>query len=208
MATTAVKGPNARRRKAAEPVPVASGRFWIAAALVGAMIVIPFSPIANWFKPPDRDITDKSQWSVGNTTKVQITLVTADYNLLFCASDKVVDGAHCTYKTETEQWDSDPTKPVDDNKADIIQPYRTWPDNQLILVAGLWAEPNMALRLHREPSSGVAQQKLARFVAVCDVKFVGEIPNPKLRWNPGGPWQSEGGTALVARPISCTLGEE
>lgn len=199
--------PPPKRRRPAEPLPVASGHFLIAAALVGAMIIFPFSPIANWISPPQQEVTDTVGWQIGATGKAKVTLVTADYELLGCNSDVTADGAHCSHKTDTEAWPKDPTAPLDDNGRNLVQPYRTWPDNKLVLIAGLWAEPNMALRLHREPSAGVPQQKLARFVADCQLKFVGKVENVRVRWSPGQTWQQEGG-AFVARPVSCTLSEE
>lgn len=202
MATATVK-----RRRPAEPIPVASGHFLIAAALLGAMIVIPFSPIANWISPPEKDVTDVSNWQVGNVGKAKVTLITADYGLLGCSSDKSFENAHCINKTDTEVWPKDAAEPLDDNGTNLVQPYRTWPDNRLVLIAGLWAEPNMALRLHREPSAGVDQKKLSRFVADCDLKFIGHVDNVKVRWSPGQPWQQEG-AAMVARPVSCALSEE
>lgn len=186
---------------------MASGHFLIAAALLGAMIVIPFSPIANWISPPEKDATDVSNWQVGNVGKAKITLVTADYGQLGCNSDKAFEGAHCAYKADAEAWPKDPSEPLDDNGTNLIQPYRTWPDNRLVLIAGLWAEPNMAMRLHREPSAGVDQKKLSRFVSDCDLKFIGHVDNVKVRWSPGQGWQQEG-AAMVARPVKCTLSEE
>lgn len=205
MAPAARKKP--RPKRVAEPVPVASGWFWFAAALVAAMVVIPFSPISNWISPKAPENHNVAEWQVGKTAKVRVTLITADFGLLSCAAETEADGAHCASKSETEVWPADPSQPLDDNKASLIQPFRTWPDNQLILIAGLWAEPNMALRLHREPSAGVDSKKLSRFTAECEVKFIGQIAQPKLRWNPGGPWQPEGSTVIVARPISCTIDE-
>jgi len=202
MASTTVK-----RRRHIEPVPVASGHFLIAAAMMGAMIVLPFSPIANWISPPEKDATDVSNWQIGNVGKAKVTLITADYGLLGCNMEQAFDGAHCAYKGDTEAWPKDPAAPLDDNGTELIQPYRTWPDNKLVLIAGLWAEPNMALRLHREPSAGVDSKKLARFVADCELKFVGQVDRVKVRWSPGQAWQQEG-AAMVARPVKCELGEE
>jgi hypothetical protein len=135
---------------------------------------------------------------------VRITLITADYNLLACAAEQSVAGKHCAYKTETEAWPRDPSEPIDDNKKNIIQPYRTWPDNKLVLVAGLWADPAVAMRLHREPPDGVAAKKLARFVVECRSKFIGRLDDPKLRWQPGQAWIREG-AAFVAEPESCSI---
>jgi hypothetical protein len=202
MATTTV-----RRRRPREPIPVASGHFLIAAAFLGAMIVLPFSPLANWISPPEKDATDTSTWQVGNTGKAKVTLVTADYELLGCSHADTFDGARCAFKTETEAHAKDPSAPLDDNGTNLIQPYRTWPDNKLVLIAGLWAEPNMALRLHSEPSAGVDQKKLARFVADCELKFVGRLENIKVRWSPGQAWVPEG-AAMIARPVSCSLAAE
>src|SRR5512135_2795964 len=117
MATATVK-----RRRPAEPIPVASGHFLIAAAMLGAMIVIPFSPIANWISPPEKDVTDVSNWQVGNVGKAKVTLITADYGQLGCNSDKSFENAHCAYKTDTEAWPKDANAPLDDNGTDLVQP--------------------------------------------------------------------------------------
>src|SRR5258706_10643161 len=102
-----------KRRRPVDPPPVASGRFLVAASMLGAMIVIPFSPIANWISPPERDTTDVSTWNIGQTGKAKVTLITADYELLGCASDSNADNAHCAYKSETEAWPKDPGAPLD-----------------------------------------------------------------------------------------------
>jgi hypothetical protein len=193
----------ATRRRPPEPVPVFGGRLLVAAAILAAMLIVPFT-CSRLFSPEPERGTDVSQWKIGEVANVRITLITADFNLLACAADQAINGKHCAHKTETEPWPADPAAPVDDNKAKLIQPYRTYPDNKLILVAGLWADPTMALRLHREPSTGVRADKLARFVANCKVRFTGRLEAPKLRWQPGQPWQSEG-PALVGEPVECNL---
>lgn len=200
MATTQVK----RRRPA--DIPVASGWFLVAALLLGLMIVIPFSPIGNWLHKEEPDTTDLSGWDVGKQGRGRITLVTADYTQLGCNHPKLVDGAHCAFKSDTEAWPKDPAAPLDDNGANVIAPYRTI-DNKLVLIAGLWAEPNMAMRLHREPSAGVQTQKLARFIADCELRFLDKWEQVKVRWSPGQQWVMES-NALVARPVSCKLDAE
>src|SRR5205085_686683 len=107
------------------------------------------------------------EWAPGKTSDVYITLVTADYGLLSCASTQSFDGRHCSFKAENEPWPREAGAPLDDNKANVIQPYRTWNDNQLLLVAGLWSHPELASRLHREPSANIPSEKLARFVTQC-----------------------------------------
>jgi hypothetical protein len=183
-----------------------SGRFLIA-ALVGAMLLIPFTPLAKLLERKDpQPATHAGDWKVGGRGRVNITVITADYNLLSCSSDKAIEGKHCANKSENEPWPRDPSEPLDDNKKNQIQPYRTWPDNKLILVAGLWAEPTVAMRLHNEPPGAVPQKKLARFIVGCDMKFIGRLDAPKLRWGPGGPWQNEG-AAIVAEPITCEIAQ-
>jgi hypothetical protein len=194
---------SATRRRPPEPVPVFSGRLLVAAGILATMLIVPFT-CSRLISPEPEKGTDVGKWRIGETADVRITLITADFNLLACASDQLINGKHCAYKTETETWPTDPAAPVDDNKARLIAPYRTYPDNKLILVAGLWADPTMALRLHREPSAGVRADKLARFVANCKVRFTARIEAPKLRWQPGQPWQNDG-PALVGEPVECRL---
>jgi hypothetical protein len=196
-----------KRQKVEEPTPVISGRVWIAVAIIGAMTFIPKSQLGALIEPKDPVDTTAKNWKVGGKETIGITLITADFGKLACASDTVVDGFHCAFKNETESFPRDPNAPLDDNKATIIQPYRTPDTNKLVMVAGLWAQPDVALRLHREPSAGIDEEKLARFTVKCDVKFIGVLgKGAKLRWNPGQ-WIDPDMTAIVARPESCKVME-
>jgi hypothetical protein len=200
----------ARRRKkkrvpVEEPTPVISGRLLIAALIIVVMTFIPISKLGNLIEPKDPTVPKPNTWKVGGKATVAITLVTADYGKLACASESVFDGKHCAHKSESERFPRDLGAPLDDNKANIIQPYRTWLDNQLVLVAGLWAQPVLALRLHREPSAGIDEEKLARFVVECQVTFIGQLAkDAKLQWNPGQ-WVVPDMNAIVARPDTCKI---
>ncbi len=196
-----------KKTREPEPTPVVGGRFLLAVLIVFVMVVVPMSKLGDFFQKPGPGKTNTATWRKGNTTEVRITLVTSDYNNLSCASEKSLDGAHCAYKSESEGWPRAAGEPLDDNKKNIIQPYRTWPDNQLILVAGLWATPHVAMRLHDEPPAGVPAKKLARFVATCKVRFLGQLDGAKLHWNAGGKWMNQP-RAMVARALSCKVGEE
>ena len=196
-----------RREPIEEPTPVIGGRLLILGAAMIALAIIPGSKLGSLIEPKDPVDTTAINWKVGGKATVGITLITADYNKLACASDQVIEGFHCAFKSETESFPRDPSAPLDDNKAKLIQPYRTPETNKLILVAGLWAQPEVALRLHREPTAGVDEEKLARFTVKCDVKFIGVLPNTaKLRWNPGQ-WVTPDMEAIVARPESCKIME-
>jgi hypothetical protein len=191
-------------RRVEEPPQVIGGRFLVATVFVLVLTVLPMSAVGSIFEPKDPTIPKPNTWEVGNKATVAITLITADYNKLGCAYDKPVAGYHCGWKGEKESWPREPGAPIDDNKASVIQPYRTWLDNQLILVAGMWATPALATRLHREPTVGVDEDKLARFVVECEVTFVGKLDGVKLRWNPGQ-WTNPDQTPMLARPESCKL---
>jgi hypothetical protein len=204
----------ARPKKRRAPVdeddnPVIGGRFLVALAIVAAGTIIPLSKIGGWFEPRGPEPTNMESWSVGSVQTVRITLVTADVNLLACASEQSFDGIHCAFKTPNDPWPRDPTKPHDDNKLDIIQPYRTWFDNKLVFVAGLWAQPEVAFRVHQEPSHGIQADKLARFAVECRVRFLGRFDNVKLRWNPTQSWTDpDAGATWAGKAEYCKLIDE
>jgi hypothetical protein len=162
--------------------------------------------VIDWRLNPEPPKPKTGDWVVGKEVDVQITLITDDSRKLGCASDTVVEGTHCSSDGKRRRWPRDPSAPLDDNNVDIIQPYRTADTNQLLYVAGLWAQPELAMRLHREPPDQFAADKLLRFVAYCRVKFVGELKQAGVRWDQGAQWQEEP-SALVAKPLQCTLSE-
>ena len=196
-----------RRADEEEPTPVIGGRFLGAAVILGLMVLIPASPLGNLFEPADPPGTDTNAWQPGQKSTLILTLVTADANALTCASPQSFEGRHCAFKTESEPWPRDPQAPLDDNKAGTIQPYRTWLDNKLILVAGVWAQPSLAMRVHREPPGNLAPDKLARFTAECKVHFAGKMDKPALRWAPGQSWGTEQPT-MVAIADECQVIDE
>ena len=183
------------------------GRFLVAAAMLGAMVVIPMSALGNYFEPAEPPGTNTATWRVGAKDTIRLTLVTADAASLTCASAQSFEGKHCAFKSENEPWPREANAPLDDNKANIIQPYRTWKDNTLILVSGVWASPSLAMRVHSEPPGNLAPDKLARFVAECKVHFAGEMDKPMMRWQPGQSWGSDKAT-MVAVADSCQVIEE
>jgi hypothetical protein len=194
------------KRSAPEPIPVISGRFWIAALATVLLGYVPFSPINEKLKPPEPVPEKTEAWHQGGTVRIGVTLITADYDRLACAHDKKVGEGHCENKTESEPWPREAGEPLDDNKANVIQPYRTFPNNQLILIQGLWADPAVATRLHDEPST-LPEKKMSRFVVECTATFIGQLDNPKLRWQAKGAWNTER-TATVATVKNCRVIED
>jgi hypothetical protein len=190
-----------------EPTPVIGGRFLVAALILATLTVIPMSALGNLFEPAEPPPTDTSTWLAGSKSTIRLTVVTADAASLTCAGTQEFEGKHCAYKSESEAWPRDPQAPLDDNKANIIQPYRTWLDNKLVLVSGVWAHPSTAMRLHREPPGNLPPDKLARYVIECKVHFVGQMEKPDLRWQPSQNWNTEQAT-MVAVTDNCQVIDE
>jgi hypothetical protein len=199
--------PKRPRTPIVEETPVIAGRFLTGAAIIAAATLLPLSCLGQQLEPREPPTSKVSEWKVGGKSTLRITLVTADYAGLACAYDKEFEGKHCANKTDSESWPRDPSAPIDDNKANVVQPYRTWNDNRLVMVAGLWATPALATRLHIEPPGNLLPEKLARFVTECEVHFVGEMDQPKLKWGPGSSWNADSGQKMVpvAVPDSCKL---
>jgi hypothetical protein len=142
---------------------------------------------------------------VGATTRVDLTVVTADYRRLTCASDEVFDGNHCAYHADKKQrFPRGEGGVLDDNGAHIIQPYRTAANNMLILVAGVWATPEVADRLHREPPDLPVKEQ-TRFTAWCEVEILAHPKQVSLRWDTGKAWYDETNYVVVAKAKSCTI---
>ena len=198
-----------KKRPEDEPQPVLAGRLWIAVALLVAMWLFPFpqSGVVGGIGSSEEKPVNMRTWTAGEDENIRITLITADYDRLGCALEREIGGAHCEWKNEKESWDRDPNAPVDDNKKNIIQPYSSSPGNNLILVAGLWAQPEVAMRLHSEPWVGVPDKKLARFIVDCWVKPIEELPRATVRWKKADRWGKQG-PAWVAIAQSCKVVED
>jgi hypothetical protein len=195
---------------AGKPAPVKpeliGGRFIIALLLLGAIALVSWQWLNAWVdralhpRPRKASVT----WTPGVEADVEITLITADAKRLSCASDTELEGVHCAYGANKRPWRRTPNAPFDDNDVNVIQPYRTADTNVLIMVSGLWAQPELAMRLHREPPNLADVDKHLRFVAYCRVRFVGELTTVSTRWDTTGKWTEEP-KAMLAKPIRCTL---
>jgi hypothetical protein len=173
------------------------GRLLVAIAMLAGIALVSWQSLNVWV---DRTLHPRLPkpvvtWQIGGEADVEITLITPDAKRLNCAHDATVDGVHCGYTAAKRPWRRTATAPFDDNDASVIQPYRTADTNALILVSGLWAEPELALRLHREPPNVANVDKNLRFVAYCRVRFVGELEKVALRWDTGGKWAEDARTA-------------
>lgn len=145
-----------------------------------------------------------AEWTPGAVVELDVTLITKDADRLSCADDRELDGAHCDFQKNKQRRKADPTKPADDNRIDVIQPYRTAVGNNLVLIAGLWATPALAMRKHVEPPRGVPDKDLRRFIARCRLKFIGTLEATELRWDYNQQWYPEA-KAQVARAEWCDV---
>lgn len=197
------------RPPAAAPAPTPElfgGRLLIGVAMLVTMGVISWQGLNAAI---DRTLHPKVvkpavAWTVGTEADVEITLITPDAKRLQCAHDTVLEGVHCGYTANKRPFRRAPDAPFDDNDQSVIQPYRTADTNALILVSGLWAQPELALRLHREPPVVGDVGKNLRFVAYCRVRFLGELEKVALRWDTNAKWGEEP-KAMVAKALRCTL---
>lgn len=184
------------------------GRMWLALSLLAAIAIISNNWVnygVNWLVNPSKAPVH-SPWAVGDEAFLKLTLITADQDRLNCAHNAIIEGTHCDFSEGRRRWARRRKDPVDNNRENVIQPYRTADTNQLVLVAGLWAQPELAYRVHQEPKRLYPVKKQLRFVAYCQVKFIGKLEKAALRWDsaPRTKWQ-ENQTAFVAQPIHCTL---
>jgi hypothetical protein len=141
----------------------------------------------------------------GATTELDLTVVTGDAKRLMCGADKELEGTHCAmYSDKRRFWPRPEGAPMDDNYKDIIQPYRTLAHNQLVLVSGLWAQPEVAMRVHQESPDALPVKRQARFTALCKVKMLGKLDEVQVRWEPGQQWYTEK-NAPVGRVESCKI---
>jgi hypothetical protein len=187
-------------------IPVLGGRLGIGILLLLGIALVSPQGMNLWV---DRHlhptpIKPVETWEVGKESHLELTLITADARRLNCAHDQLLEGQHCGFSSNKHAWPRAPGELADDNDYDVIQPYRTADTNALVLVSGVWAQPELALRVHREPPSYYDVKKQARFVAYCKVRFLGELSNVALRWDTGAKWQEEP-KAMVAQALSCTL---
>ena len=186
-------------------------RVLILAAMLGFVALLAYPPLNAWaaqfsdrVMAPYRKAppTAQGEWKPGATALVDITVVTADVWRLSCASDQVIEGAHCTHHADKTRWAEDEAAPLDDNRKNVIQPYRTENGNLLITVSGLWAQPAIASRVHQEPPRLVQTKRQKRFTARCTVKFTGYLENAKLQWNQNSQWFDQD-KVIVARAEHC-----
>ncbi|MCH2109401.1 MAG: hypothetical protein MK135_08725 [Polyangiaceae bacterium] len=183
---------------------ILGGRMTTALVLLASIVVIPcFAPLGRLITRKAPETTGRENWEVGHSAQVNLTIITPDFRRLACSSDQRFGDNHCSYDSAGKAIQPPAEAPRDDNKKHILQPYRST-DKQLLLIPGLWAQPEVATRLHEEPFLGVPDKRLARFVVSCTLDFQEEWNNVRVRWNTSAQW-SDQGKAMVAVPRNCKV---
>jgi len=127
-------------------------------------------------------------WSVGSTQSVQLTLVREDKNNLACASDQVVAGLRCAYRSDrSAAGASGPDDPQ------ILQPYNTV-GSELLLGAGLWLASDLKKPL---PAT--------RFTVMCNYHIQGVAKSAAIRFDPAAPFVAAGKSLTAGTLSDCTL---
>ncbi len=183
---------------------------WRLLCAVGLMVLLavmgiePVNRAAERAFLPRNPVPNPAEWKAGTQHVVDITLLTKDAERLACASSQEFGGSRCQFSAKKRRLGRRPGQAVDENQRHIIQPYRTAVGNYLLLAAGLWDTPALAFRRHREPPRAVAENKLQRFIARCELEFLGRLEQVEVQWTPGKDWYTEK-NAPVARAIDCRI---
>lgn len=196
------KGPTTKKVEVMAE-PILSGRLLLAFLMLGLMVGLPLSGVGQLFTKRAPETTDAKTWQIGDSARVNLTVMAADYDRLACASDQVFQGARCAFDAATEAVSTIAPEVVDDNHRNQLQPYRST-DGQLLLIPAVWAQPSVATRVHQEPYEGVKDKRLSRFVISCELQFMEKWQKVQVRWKQKEKW-SDQGEAMIAKPIQCSV---
>ena len=131
--------------------PILSGRLMIAFVIILTLVGVPLSPLGRMITKKSPKTTIASAWKVGESARVNLTVVTADFERLACAADQQLEKDRCGFDSAGHEVAAHPAGGVKNNHLHQLQPYRST-DGQLLLIPGLWAQPPVARRLHEAPS--------------------------------------------------------
>lgn len=144
-----------------------------------------------------------ASWKTGGLATVDIEIEPKNYQQFECASDRHLEGYRCQFgKNHIRfEWPEVTPRPVpvDNNRGYFIQPYRTAHNSHNLLVAGVWATPGVAYRVHQLGSS-----RSRPFIARCRLKFLGHLEQVDVSWNAAQDWQKQERTP-VALAEYCTV---
>jgi len=151
--------------------------------------------------PPD---PDPESWQPQSKATLMLALKTHDAERHVCASDQEFGAVRCDFRGKKLRFPRPKGRAIDDNKQDVLQPYRTAVGEHPVLIAGVWHTPEVAFRRHREPPRGRKSEELQTFYVECEVEFLGQVEQLEVRYSFGQKWQSEK-PSPAGRALWCTV---
>jgi hypothetical protein len=125
---------------------------------------------------------------IGETYRVEVTLIREDRQHLACADLRTFSRLHCGYKKPGVAWLDNTT-----DDALLLRPYSTVEGEQL-LAAGLWSQPALYGTL---PSQ--------RFSVLCNFHTVGAVRDVSVRWNVTAAFAQSNKVLFVGSLTNCVL---
>jgi hypothetical protein len=154
---------------------------------------------------PGRAAAQPETWQPNQHATLILALKTQDAERHACASEFSAGNAllRCDYEN-TKRRLPRPTRPVDDNLVNVLQPYLVESVNQPVLLSGVWHSPQIAYRRHLEPARDRRRELLQTFYAQCEVEFLERFSSVDVRYEIGKSWTTLKNVP-VGRVVSCTI---
>jgi hypothetical protein len=127
-------------------------------------------------------------WRVGSIRSVDLTVVKDDRHNLACASDQVIEGLHCGFRSDLRE-----AGPASSDNSQILQPLNTV-GNELLLGAGLWNSSDFKNALPQ-----------ARFTVICNYTIKGVMKSALIRFDPAASFNPVGKTVTVGTLTDCMI---
>ena len=140
-----------------------------------------------WSGYAETHVRDVEGWRLGGVSMVELTLVPQDKERLACASNADVAGLRCAFQASMQPW---PLVPDAERR---LSPYSTI-HRQLLLGAGLWAQPALRGRLPQR-----------RFSVVCNFHVQGVIRSASVRWEAHEPFDALQEAIAVGTLSDCVI---
>ncbi|MBK7585100.1 MAG: hypothetical protein IPI67_33540 [Myxococcales bacterium] len=137
----------------------------------------------------------RPDFSPGDITTVDVTLVADDARDLACGLDATAWGHGCAFDGSG--------RPRARGLGPPLVPCLT-PDRRALLVPGLFEQSRIAERVARDASAYGSRHTQARFTARCRVRVMGEVHGVRTRYVERDPFTPPGDAWVVA-PLACDV---
>jgi len=127
-------------------------------------------------------------WHLGQTKLIEVTVEKEDKGRLACASDVVLDGVHCGFRSNGLPFEA---STQDDPH--VLSPYNTI-KNELFLGSGLWTSAALHGQVPNE-----------RFTVACNYKITGVLKSVGLRWAATASFEPVKQSVTVGTLTDCVI---